>query len=158
MSFYRMPSFASQIAFEIIRTNDNKKNNRTYSDYLINYYFNDELLLNMTVDEFYKIVELNIWSDDQINAYCNNIKNKTDDDDDDKSDNRNYPIIKRGKEYHLAPLIIFTSLFAVSLLVNIFTISKLLRRNSNKSIPTQKVNVVNNLESSYSYNLKNIKP
>ena len=27
----------------------------------------------MTVDEFYKIVEPNIWSDDQINAYCNPI-------------------------------------------------------------------------------------
>ena len=46
-----------------------KKNSRTYSDYLINYYFNDELLLNMTVDEFYKIVDPNIWSDVQINPY-----------------------------------------------------------------------------------------
>ena len=132
----------------------------------------------MTAEEFYKSVEPNIWPDERIDAFCNvdsnSTKNSTDNnnnstsnntDDENNSENnsdneknRNYPIIKRGKEYHLAPLIIFTSLFAISLLVNIFTISKLLTRNSNKSIPTQKVNVVNNLESSYSYNLKNIKP
>ena len=51
MELYRYPSFASQLTFEITRKDDNKLK-RNYSDYFINYYFNDELLLNMTLFEF----------------------------------------------------------------------------------------------------------
>ena len=49
--YYRFPTYASQMAFEISRKDDDNKN-RKYSDYLMNYYFNDELILNMTADEF----------------------------------------------------------------------------------------------------------
>ena len=34
-----------------------------YSDYFINYYFNDEFLLNMTVNEFLNKVEPHIRTD-----------------------------------------------------------------------------------------------
>ena len=42
-----------------------------YSDYFINYYFNDEFLLNMTVTEFLNKVEPHIRTDQEINDYCN---------------------------------------------------------------------------------------
>ena len=43
MDFFRTITFSSQMAFEIKR-NDDDKTGRNYSDYFINYYFNDELL------------------------------------------------------------------------------------------------------------------
>ena len=51
LDYFRFPSFASQITFEITR-NDDEKTNRTYSDYFVNYYFNDELIANLTKKNF----------------------------------------------------------------------------------------------------------
>ena len=67
--YYRFPSFASQITFEITR-NEDEKINRTYSDYFVNYYFNDELLLNVNAEEFFNKVEPNIWPEEKINSFC----------------------------------------------------------------------------------------
>jgi len=58
------------MSFEIIRNDDNKEN-RNYSDYFINYYFNDELIYNSTLAKFINIIEPNLWTDEQINSYCN---------------------------------------------------------------------------------------
>lgn len=66
--FFRNPIFASQMAFEIKRNDD--KQYRSYSDYFINYYFNDELILNMTVDEFFNIMEPHVMSNEQLKEVC----------------------------------------------------------------------------------------
>lgn len=67
---YEFPKFTSQIIFEITRDDDIYGKKLTYSDYKVSYYFNDKLLLNKTFDEFVKIIEREIWNDDQINRFC----------------------------------------------------------------------------------------
>jgi len=66
--FYKLPLFATQIAFEII-TDDNKEN-RTRDDYYIKYYFNDDLIFTKKIQEFIDKVTPHIWSDKQINDFC----------------------------------------------------------------------------------------
>ena len=139
MDFFRTTTFTSQMAFEIERNNDDKTD-RDYSDYFISYYFNDELLLNMTLDEFFNKVEPHILSDEEINSICNF---DTDSDGDKENSQSNstikYKIITNNK-YHIAPLIVFASLFGVSLLVNVFLVYKLFKRISNP-IPNQNINL-----------------
>lgn len=136
MDFFRSPTFASQIAFEIKRNDDNKQN-RDYSDYYINYYFNDELLLNMTVDEFFKIVEPHIMSYEETNIYCNistsnnnlsyysndnsnNNRNNNNSSNEDEINNETIKYITiQNKKYYKVALIVFICLFGVSLLINI---------------------------------------
>ena len=164
--YYRIPTFASQMTFEIKRNDDNKVN-RNYSDYYINYYFNDELLINMTVDEFLNKIEPHIMTDEEINSVCNpddktsddNIEtdkgdnstndnntsdNSTNNDTDNNNENVKYHIVRNDK-YHNALLIVFASLFGVSLLINIFTIYKLFKRNSNKISKANNENTENNI-------------
>ncbi len=139
MDFFRSITFTSQMAFEIKR-NDEDKTDRDYSDYFINYYFNDELLLNMTLNEFFNKVEPHILTDEEINTICHF---DTDTDNDEEKSQLNstieYKIVKNDK-YHNALLIVFASLFGVSLLVNAFTIFKLFKRNSTP-IPNQSINI-----------------
>ena len=53
INLFKYPTFSSQITFEIT-TNDDKKENKKYSDYFVNYYLNDDLILNKTAEEFLK--------------------------------------------------------------------------------------------------------
>ena len=161
MEFFRSPTFASQIAFEIIRNDDNKQN-RDYSDYYINYYFNDELLLNMTVDEFFKTVEPHIMSYEETNNYCNisisnnnssnNSSNNNNSSNEDEKNNEKIKFITiKRKKYYKAPLIVFICLFGVSLIINVFTIHKLLKRNNVSDITKQNIdnsqnNIINKIK------------
>ena len=161
MDLHRNPTFASQMSFEITRNDDNKENTN-YRDYFINYYFNDELIYNSTLAEFINIIEPNLWTDEQINNYCksntsdsnqsntnqinngNNTNNQSNENDsqennsnyDNNQNNTNNENIKivtiKKNKYYTAPLIVFTSLFAISAFINVFTITKLLRRNPNQ--------------------------
>ena len=79
---YIYPKFATQIAFEIT-TNDDGKRGKTYNDYFVNYYFNDDLIFNRTVEEFINKVTPHIWSDKKINDFCG--FEPEDDDDSDKT-------------------------------------------------------------------------
>ena len=65
---YRYPEFASQISFEVVRKNETK--GETEDDYLINYYFDDDLIFNISVPEFKKKVKEHIWDDKKINNFC----------------------------------------------------------------------------------------
>lgn len=67
--FFQYPKFASQIAFEVT-ADDNDKVNKTYQDYIINYYFNDKLELSVNMQEFIDKITPHIWSDKQINDFC----------------------------------------------------------------------------------------
>jgi len=66
--FYKLPKFATQIAFEI--TTDDSKESRTRDDYYINYYFNDDLIFTKKIQEFIDKVTPHIWTDKQIDDFC----------------------------------------------------------------------------------------
>ena len=66
--FYRYPEFASQISFEVVRK-DGVKGEKE-DDYLINYYFDDDPIFNISVPEFKKKVKEQIWDDKKINSFC----------------------------------------------------------------------------------------
>ena len=73
-SKFKFPKFASQIALEVVTGNNTDSlNKKNYNDYTINCYFNDDLFFSKKVDEFIKLIESNIYNDDQINEYCQEI-------------------------------------------------------------------------------------
>ena len=136
-SFYKFPTYASQIAFEIIRKDDNKEK-RTYSDYLVNYYFNDELLLNVTANKFIDKVEENIWSDEKIDSFCG-YNSKLESKNDTKTFNNyeNLNFIDKKNDKYKTPFIIMTCLFGASLIpIAILSISLLRLRKNNSDIKT----------------------
>ncbi len=150
---YIFPTYASQIAFEITRKDDDNKN-RKYSDYFVNYYFNDDLILNMRADEFINKMEPNIWSEEKINHFCgyspssnnsNNTNNTNNTNNSDESNNnsnkgagnstdennyrRSYFSLKRYKSYK-TPFIVMTSLFGASFIGNIILLALLFRKKT----------------------------
>ena len=160
-SFYKFPTYASQLAFEISRKDDNKEK-RTYSDYFVNYYFNDELLLNVTANEFINKVEEHIWSDEKINSFCGyNSKmesdNGTDTDSFNDNDIRNKTISEKKKSNkYKTPFIIMTCLFCASLIAIAFLsflLYKFRKNNSNNNNKTH-----SNEKSSTSLSIDNKKP
>ena len=67
-SFYQFPKFAAQIALEVTRKDDGAK--KSYGDYFVNFYFNDEHMFNISAKEFIDKIEPHIWTSDQINDFC----------------------------------------------------------------------------------------
>ena len=68
LSFYEYPDFASQAALEVT-TNDDKSG-KTYSDYFVNYYLNDDIKFNLTVQKFLDKITPHVWNENKINEYC----------------------------------------------------------------------------------------
>ena len=133
--FFIFPKFASQVTFEVTTKNDSfKKDN--YSDYYINYYFDDNLIFNMTVPEFIEKIESHIWSSEKINKYCGLNEeiivinaNKTNNGDD-----------KAKKAYKIL-MIIFIILSVIFLAFSIFLWIQLHKKNTivlSKSCVSQK--------------------
>ena len=120
--FYIYPKFATQIAFEVTTNNDNEKQ-KTYKDYYINYYFNDELKLNITVQDFIDKVTPHIWTDKQINDFCGF-------DDDNKSD------------LNVVLLSIFISLTVIFLVSTIVLLILLLKKNK-KTNSVSSISLIN---------------
>jgi len=75
---YKYPTYSSQISYEITREDveENLRTSLNYSNYNVIYYFNDELLLNITFDKFKKTVEENIWKGDRMDEFCFGKKEK----------------------------------------------------------------------------------
>ena len=130
-SHFRFPKFAAQMVFEVTRGTDGPKNN--YSDYTVHYYFNDEEIYNITLDNFISKVEPHIWTDEQINDFCwfdeddeiDSFTNKTNSDSsdsDDKTDN--------AKKAYKALMIVFIILTALLLALSIFLGIKLSKLRS----------------------------
>ena len=67
-TFFTFPKYAAQMAFEVTRSNDGPK--KSYNDYFINYYFNDDLKLRMPVQEFIEKIKPHIWSKEKIDDFC----------------------------------------------------------------------------------------
>ena len=74
----------------------------------------------------------------------NTISNKTDNNNQ-ANENVNYITVEKDK-YHNALVIIFASLFGVSLIINIFTIYKLLNKNKNSEYNQNIQNSMTNMQ------------
>ena len=53
-----------------LQTNDDNKSGKTYSDYFVNYYLNDDIKFNLTVQEFLDKITPHVWNENKINEYC----------------------------------------------------------------------------------------
>ena len=62
-----VPVFATNSMFEIHR---NATKPESYSDYIINYYFNDQLLGSFNFAEFVGTVNEHLWTEEEIEDYC----------------------------------------------------------------------------------------
>jgi bisphosphoglycerate-dependent phosphoglycerate mutase len=67
---YKLPTYSSQVAVEVSRNKTNNEEKLKYSDYYVKVYFNDDLLLNVTMDIFINNVEKNIWNQERIDLFC----------------------------------------------------------------------------------------
>ena len=121
-SFYRYPKFAAQIAFEIVV--DENKENKTRDDYWFNYYFNDDLILNMTIDEFIKKVEPELWTDKQIDEYCHFDEEEKEEKKEDTSE------VEKERNLYFVLMIVFSCLSGLFLILLIFMIIKSRRKTS----------------------------
>jgi hypothetical protein len=121
-SLYEMPTYATQIAFEVTRQNKDKTENRKYSDYLVSYYFKDELQLNETADKFIKKIEDHIWPNEKINSFCEYGTTNIIGDNIPKKDVTNYK----------TPFLIFACLFSASIVANLVFLGIILRKSNNK--------------------------
>ena len=77
---FELPVYTSQIAFEITRDeNITDKKSLRYSDYMVSYYFNEKLMLNVTFDKFVETIESAIWNQTEMDSFCfpNKNENKT---------------------------------------------------------------------------------
>ena len=69
---YIFPTYASQISYEITRkeVDENERNKLKYSDYTVNYYFNDKLILSKKLDIFLDVIDNNTWDLNQVISFC----------------------------------------------------------------------------------------
>lgn len=67
---YQLPTYSAQTAFEVTREDNNDNKKLKYSDYKVTFYFNDKVLLDISMDKFIKTVENNIWTKNQIDKFC----------------------------------------------------------------------------------------
>ena len=71
-NYFRFAGYGAQLALEVTRreapVDEIKK--MTYKDYILNYYFNEELLFKIPVDEFIEKIEKKLWTDEQIDKFC----------------------------------------------------------------------------------------
>ena len=115
--FYKYPKFATQIALEVVTDDSIDSKNKKYSDYIIKYYFNDQFILERTMDEFIKSVEPALWSDEKIDEYCGFVNEA-----------------ESSSELYLYLMIIFSCLTLIFLVVIVFLIIKLANQNKGLSI------------------------
>ena len=121
---FKLPKYGGQFALEITRRDATVEEVKkmTYKDYIVNYYFNDELIFQINVDEFIKKIEPNIWTDEQIDDFCgfNKENNKENNDDENKKDN-SFIILLSGS--------ILLALFLIFLTTTIILCIKLAKIN-----------------------------
>ena len=135
-SYYRIPKYASQMAFEVTRGKDGPKS--SYSDYTVHYYFNDEEIYNITLDNFISKIEPHIWTDEQINEFCGFDEDVEDNSQTNNNTNsstfnlNNFFISKKkdnSKKAYKALMIVFIVLTAVLLALSLFLGIKLAKQS-----------------------------
>ena len=132
------------MAFEVTRKENGPK--KDYSDYIIHYIFNDEIIYNISVKDFIEKVEPHIWTSNQINDFCGFDEVNDDDEDINKfnnstdSNSQNKKKDKAKKVYKIL-MIIFIILSVILLASTIFLALKL----SNTSVPPM-ANITNSFD------------
>jgi len=130
--FYRYPDFAAQIAFEVTTKEDNKTG-KTDKDYYVNYYFNDDLLFSITVEDFITKINKHIWSEQNINEFCGFEEEKDkqkDKPDDNPNNNEKY---NENNTLMKIALIVFISLTGIFLIIIIILSIQLIRNKKSES-------------------------
>jgi hypothetical protein len=58
-NYFRFAKYRAQLALEVTRreASDEEVKKMTYKDYILNYYFNDELVFKINVEEFINKIE-----------------------------------------------------------------------------------------------------
>ena len=115
---FKFPQFASQLTLEV-RTDLQKC--QSYSDYNVIGYFDNNKIFNITVDEFIKKVENEIWSEEKVDEYCGFITH-----DEEKSDEKEE---EKNDTTYKSLMIIFACCTAVLTALVIFLIVKLSKKN-----------------------------
>ena len=89
--YFKLPKYGGQFALEITRRDATIEEIKkmTYNDYIVNYYFNDELIFTIDVDEFIKKIEPKLWTDKQIDDFCGFNKNNNDDENENEKNDKN---------------------------------------------------------------------
>ena len=109
INLYKLPTYTSQIAYELMRVSDDNKKNLSYSDYKVYFYFNDDEIFNITFDKFVEVIEKNSWNLEQINNYC---------------------IGKGKKSFKFEYIIIIAlSIFSFILITVVIIMAKIIRKN-----------------------------
>ncbi len=141
---FQYPRFASQIAFEVT-VDDNDKLNKTYKDYIINYYFNDKLEISVNMQEFIDKITPHIWSDKQIADFCGLDSDKDDEHKEDehkedehkegenKGDNNNNQQSYKENNSSKVALIIFIILTIIFLTISVILFIQLKKAKREKS-------------------------
>ena len=128
LDIYKLPNFASQMAVEVTRKKNASYEKLEYSDYQICYYFDDELYINVTLDNFIYTVESNIWTKDQIENFCKGNDENSDKNgkDDNKSNEKNKKVKDNSKEnIYLSVIICFGIIIIILCIVIILLAIKL---------------------------------
>ena len=128
--YFRFANYASQLALEVTRrvaTADEIKK-MTYSDYFVNYYFNDELIFNVTVKDFINKIEPKLWTDEQIDIFCG-FKKENNNNKKNEDDNYNYSSFKFMLWIILVTLVIIFATTTVILLVKLRKMKKKIAQN-----------------------------
>ena len=119
---YEFPKFATQLAFEVVTDGTVNSTNKTYENYTINCYFNNDLFFNKTVKEFIDQVTPNLYSDEKINEVCKFDQNDANEDDTDK------------KDLYFTLMIVFSATTGIFLILMIFFIIKATRSKTSEQI------------------------
>jgi len=122
--FYRLPEFASQISFEVVRKEGAKGEKE--DDYLVNYNFDDDLVFSIPVPEFKKKVKEHIWDDKKINSFCGYSNESETQNKNNEKDKNNYNLM-------LLCLIICSSLVLIFLISTIVLCIRLIKSNKHDS-------------------------
>ena len=150
---YKLPGFAGQISVEVTR-NKEKENNEefNYSDYRVCYYFNDELFINVTLNEFIDTIEKNAWTKKEMDNFCfrnddNDEDNKGKEDKDKNNDNKenNREKIDNNNNVYLYIVIAMGILIAILCVIIIILILKLKKKDLNEDDNSNK-GLINNDE------------
>ena len=131
---YTLPSYSAQVAVEVTREEEKKKEKLEYSDYKVKYYFNEELILETTMDKFNETIAKNIWTEKQINDFCLslNINNNNSNDTKNKLDKR---IL-----YLLIGIGVFTLLLLIIIIILVVKVIKLNKKDNDiNSIDSDKL-------------------
>ena len=91
---FQLAKFTAQMAFEVVRKDDNETDlsSLSYKDYTVNYYFNDDKVLSVSLEEFIEKMDNYLWTEEEVDSYCsvdNSKKNETDDSSNDGIENNN---------------------------------------------------------------------